>query len=393
MLLMAFVGLAPNALAQSPSRLQPVVIDAAERRILTSAVNGTTYQIDIALPRGYRTSGKRYPVVYVLDGNALFPLVTSSYRLVSYLVPQELIVVGVGYPTNEYGPWSKDYGLHRTRDYTPPKAASGTSTGEGGAPLFLQFLREELIPDIDANYRTVLNDRALLGHSYGGLFAAWVLTHEPGLFQRYSIGSPSLWWDNETGPRWEAAYAAGHSDLRARVYLYAAAYEDEGIMKGPSTRFWEALRARHYTGLDLVDFVIVPDEIHTSVLLGAVEHALRKLYAPTSVALHAETMRRYSGTWKVGSEPAWTVGVAGGRLVIDIPAYATGPLEGRAPERRELLAESETSFFSELGDLRVAFTWDGRTQSATQMRISYPRFGYAAVLSRSASERRSGDTK
>jgi hypothetical protein len=47
--------------------------------------------------------------------------------------------------------------------------------------------------------------------------------------------------------------------------------EDEGIIKGPSTRFWQALHARHYTGLDLVDFVIVPNEIHTSVLLDAVE--------------------------------------------------------------------------------------------------------------------------
>ena len=75
---------------------------------------------------------------------------------------------------------------------------------------------------------------------------------------------------------WESEYAARH---RARVYVYVGALEDD-TMNARTKRFWVALSARHYVGLDLVDFIIAPDEIHTSVVLGSMEHALRSLHRP-----------------------------------------------------------------------------------------------------------------
>jgi predicted alpha/beta superfamily hydrolase len=377
-LLLSVLLLATNVYAQSPPTTQAAAIGDAERRIVKALTTGLEYQIDVALPKGYATSQKRYPVVYTLDGNFLFPVVTSSYRLAGYLIPQELIVVGIGYPVKGYGPWSRDYALSRARDYTPTKPPSGMGT-EGGASTFLRFLRDELIPFIDSNYRTVPIDRALIGHSYGGLFAAYALTHEPDLFQKYSIGDPSLFWDNEIGLRWEAAYAANHTELRARVYLYIPTRENVDLTKEPARRFWDALRTRHYTDLDLVDFVVVSDEIHTSVILGSIEHALRKLYARKPVSLPLEAMRRYIGEWKVEDQPAWAIRLHGDRLMVEIPAYSNGPLEGPG-ERRELLAESETSFFTELGDLGIAFTPDNGKRSATEMEVDYPRFGYHSVM-------------
>ena len=350
--------------------------------MLRSRVNGVEYQIDVALPREYAASQKRYPAVYMLDGNVFFPLLTATYRLTASLIPDELIIVGIGYPTSDYGFWSKEYRASRARDYTPTKPTSGIGT-EGGGPAFLRFLREELIPFIDSSYRTVPEDRGIVGHSYGGLFGAYVLTHDPGLFQKYAIGSPSLWWDDEAGLRWEAEYAAKHRELNARVYFYGAALEDEKIMKAPARRFWEALKTRHYTGLDLVDFIVVPDEIHTSVILGSMEHALRRLYARRSVPLPVEAARRYTGEWKTGNQPAWAIRLDGERLFLEIPRLSDGPLAGKAPERRELLAQSDTSFFSELGDIRVVFTLDADKRFASQMNVTFPIYEYQSVLRRS----------
>lgn len=52
-----------------------------------------------------------------------------------------------------------------------------------------------LIPFVDRTWRTMPTDRALLGHSYGGLFAIYALEQRPALFQRTVAASPSLEWD------------------------------------------------------------------------------------------------------------------------------------------------------------------------------------------------------
>jgi predicted alpha/beta superfamily hydrolase len=364
---------------------QPVTIANAERHALRSPVNGVEYQIDVALPRGYATSQKRYPVVYTLDGSVFFPVLTASYRLAAAIIPDELIVIGVGYPSDEYGFWSRAYQQSRARDYTtkPAKPVGGISAGAGGAPLFLRFIREELIPFIDSSYRTIPGDRGLVGHSYGGLFGAYVLTHDPGLFQKYALGDPSLFWDDEAPLRWESEYAGKHRELRVRVYVYLSDIDSTGQMNTPPRRFWEALKARHYIGLDLVDFVVVPDEIHTSVILGSIEHALRSLYARSAVSLPVDVLSTYTGEWRAGTEPTWAIRQDGGRLYVEIPSYPDGPLAGRAPERREIFAESETSFFSKLGDIRIAFTLDPDKRLATEMKVALPRFSYTSALRRS----------
>ena len=225
-----FVVMASQGLGQEPSSPQAVTIANTERRLLKSRVNGVDYQIDVALPHGYATSHKRYAVMYMLDGNVFFPSSPLRTAWPPVWSRKELIVVGIGYPVKDSGFWSREYNTSRARDYTtkPAKPAGGVSAGAGGAPAYLRFLREELIPFIDSSYRTVPGDRGLMGHSYGGLFVAYALTHVPSLFQKYALGSPSLWWDGEAGLRWESEYAAEHTEMRARVYIYGGAVELDG---------------------------------------------------------------------------------------------------------------------------------------------------------------------
>lgn len=208
-----------NAAAAAP----PFVVERTEVRKLTSRVNGVNYKIYVALPHGYGQAGKRFPVVYLLDADYSFLI---ARNIMDHLSEREslpeLIVVGIAYdtPPSASGAWqSEPYHRNRTRDYTPKFWPTQGYTPEiqklsGGGPKFRAFIEQELIPFVDSHYATVRGDRTLVGHSYGGLFAAWNLITSPPLFQRYIIVSPSLWYAD----RWIFGLPYPKS-IDAKVYL------------------------------------------------------------------------------------------------------------------------------------------------------------------------------
>ncbi|MEY8868309.1 alpha/beta hydrolase-fold protein [Meridianimaribacter flavus] len=146
----------------------------------------------ISLPIGYNDNQAEYPVLYVLDGLQNIKHIVGTVELLteSGLIPP-IIVVGIE-------------SLDRNRDFTPSKAGEDLqgSTGNsgipqsGGAPKFLEFLSEELIPFVDNNYRTHPY-RILEGHSFGGLFSVYTLMENPELFDAFIIQAPALWWNKE----------------------------------------------------------------------------------------------------------------------------------------------------------------------------------------------------
>ncbi|MFI5311145.1 MAG: alpha/beta hydrolase, partial [Gemmatimonadales bacterium] len=149
-------------------------------------------------PRSYSARGRapqKYPVLYLLDGDAHFHSVTGLLQILSegvngtYVVP-EMIVVAI--PNTD-----------RSRDLTPTHADAGPDgvvnaafKTTGGGPAFLQFLKGELIPRIDSAYRTA-SYRVLVGHSFGGITAINALYVMPKTFNAYVAIDPSLWWDNQ----------------------------------------------------------------------------------------------------------------------------------------------------------------------------------------------------
>ena len=159
-------------------------------KIFHSTIIDDDFYIYISLPDEYEESVKKYPVLYLLDGDISFGMAASIARYLQFgnTIP-ELIIVGIG-----YGALKKSKGNDRNRDYTISNKRN--SPGSGGAPKFRKFLQEELLPYIDDEFRTVPDDRTLNGYSLGGLFALYTLFTEPELFNRYIIGSPHLAWDN-----------------------------------------------------------------------------------------------------------------------------------------------------------------------------------------------------
>jgi len=138
-------------------------------------------------------NSQRYPVIYLLDGDAHFASVMGMIQQLSEingnaLCPQMILV---GIPNTD-----------RMRDLTPTHSGSNAYVDSnairtaGGGESFTTFLEKELIPHIDSLYPTAPY-RMLIGHSLGGLMVINTLIHHQYLFNAYLAIDPSLWWDNQ----------------------------------------------------------------------------------------------------------------------------------------------------------------------------------------------------
>ena len=136
----------------------------------------------VSLPTGYEANKARYPVIYMLDGLiAISHAVGARDVLVKSANIPPTIIVGIK---------SED----RMMDFTPSSIELFKSSG--GADKFLSFIDLELIPLINAKYRTNAF-KALEGHSMAGLFTAHALIKSPDLFDAYIITSPELGWNKD----------------------------------------------------------------------------------------------------------------------------------------------------------------------------------------------------
>jgi predicted alpha/beta superfamily hydrolase len=224
----------------------------------------------------------RYPVLYLLDGNLFFSLLQSMQRF--YLSGQEvpeMIIVGVGYPINTV----MESMPNRTLDYTPTRdtAFDNMLTKElkmtiksGGAAAFLQTLKKDILPFIERQYRTS-TDKAIAGHSFGALFGAYVLFHEPSIFNRYLLSSISMPWDNNEMLHEEHNYyTKSNRRLNARVFVSVGDKEDNA-MQPLMTELVSNMRNHDYAGLEIDDHIL-EDETHTSAIATALNRGIRYLY-------------------------------------------------------------------------------------------------------------------
>lgn len=265
---------------------QQVTIPNTTVHHMRATSSGYDYQIDVQVPLSYSTSDKRYPVLYLLDSNWYFPMVTSIVQTMM-IIPathyvQEMIIVGIGYKTTDV---AMQTGL-RSRDYTPsvneeivasmrdilPWAKIENTSGE--AADFLTFIRDEVIPLIDNTYRTDPNTRIGHGHSFGGLFMLYTLFNKPDTFHRYIAASPSIWWDDKIILKHEQAYADTQSDLPRTLYLVAGT-DELGILTNAAALVAK-LKSRNYLGLDL-QYEFMEGEIHSSIVARTFVNGLRTL--------------------------------------------------------------------------------------------------------------------
>lgn len=204
---------------------------------LQSTSNGGTYKIKVALPDHYDSTVKLYGTVYVLDGEENFDFVANHCRELSNTISvNNVIVVSIG------------YGKDRSIDYTPTKVSSIT----GGAPQFLEFIKNQLIPGIEQRYRvdTTRNGRVILGHSYGGLFGAYLFAIDNKLFGNYILLSPSLWYDNEITMSMEKENRNANRGSQQLVFMGIGEAENAGRMQAPFEAFYQTL-VKNYSAIHI----------------------------------------------------------------------------------------------------------------------------------------------
>ncbi len=163
-----------------------------------SIILGNARQLIIYLPPGYGADmNRRYPVLYMQDGQNLFDGSTSyvpgqhwhlnetADTLIREGAIEPLIIVGI-----------YNAGEHRIKEYTP--TADPNFKVGGQARLYGQMLTEELKPYIDRTYRTKPSREhtGIGGSSLGGLLSLYLgLVRHSDVFGRVIAMSPSLWWD------------------------------------------------------------------------------------------------------------------------------------------------------------------------------------------------------
>jgi len=244
----------------------------------------------VYLPQSYDSkvfAPKSYPVMYLLDGDAHFHSASGVVQFMSsginlnHRIP-EVIIVAI--------PNTK-----RTRDLTPTHNLKNLVGEEdqgnaltGGANTFLQFLQSELIPRVEAKYRTIPY-RLLVGHSLGGLFALHAFETAPSVFQAIIAIDPSLWWDNQAVVNRGKQFLAEGKTLNNRVYISLAHLPP----LGPAKPEMHEVPVRAFAGLleksaspklrsKLQYFA---EEDHASVPLLSLYHGLKFIFEGYNAAL------------------------------------------------------------------------------------------------------------
>ena len=250
--------------------------------------------INVGLPPNYSEKNTKYPVVYVTDAGSNFSGLMSSLPLMQLVndLPH-FILIGIDYKSKK----SNDSMSLRNRDLTPTNDSIWMSGQKemykifgdlpeaepGGAKEFLEFIDHKVKPVINDKYHVNSSDQTYCGFSLGGLFGLFTLFTSPSSFNRYVIGSPSIWWDNKHILQVEEEYSKNNKELPAKIFMSAGDLEEEGDsdafrMVTNVKSLSKTLKKRNYEGL-IMKTVILEDETHCSAVAATLNRGLRSVFS------------------------------------------------------------------------------------------------------------------
>ena len=253
--------------ARTAQNSTPLVI--GETFTVESKILGETRRINVYLPPPYaRSTSARLPVLYMPDGG-----IAEDFLHVAGLV-QVLTGNGTMRPFILVGIENTE----RRRDLTGPtenEQDKKIAPRVGGSAAFRTFIREELMPQVRARYRTT-NETAIVGESLAGLFVVETLLKEPDLFDTYIAFDPSLWWNNQKLVGDAAADLRKHAKLSKTLYF--ANSRDE-VTPGTAQHFADILTGNAPPGLRW-HFEKMPEERHSTIYHPAALRAFRAVFKP-----------------------------------------------------------------------------------------------------------------
>lgn len=261
-LTLAFCLAGPSAHAENAP--QPLTIGATYT--LASKALRETRRINVYTPPGYDAAdAPPLPVLVVLDGG-----IKEDFLHIAGLVQ-----VSVGNGTMRPHLVVGIENTERRRDFTGPTTNAEDrkiAPRVGGSAAFRAFLRDELLPDLKAHYKTT-DETAIVGESLAALFIVETLFEEPGLFDTYVAVDPSLWWNNEALLKRAPIWAKAQGRAKATLFLTASADGNMPLV----AKLADALRgAPAFT----VICEPIPNEKHATIFHPAALKAFRAVFKP-----------------------------------------------------------------------------------------------------------------
>jgi metallo-beta-lactamase class B len=182
---------------------------------------GRTRRVWIYLPPDYATSGKRYPVLYMHDGQNVFDAATSYAG--EWGVDETLDSLHAAGDPGAIVVAVDNGGNRRLDEYSPWRNARMSMGGEGDA--YVDFLANTLKPWIDGRFRTRpgRTDTGVAGSSMGGLISLYAALKYPDVFGRAGVFSPAFWFAGDSA--FAHAGAAPGPQPGTRFYFVTGAQE------------------------------------------------------------------------------------------------------------------------------------------------------------------------
>jgi hypothetical protein len=212
---------------------------------------------------------KALPVLYLLDGENHFHILSAYIEyLRHWQVIPPIIIVGI-------------VSVDRIKDLTPTNSlinfdgeVDSKYKTSGGNKQFLNFIQQELMPYMDAKYKTS-PFRIFAGHSMGGLAAINCMLMRPDMFDAYIAVSPSLWFGNGYVLRL-AAQKLPNLPMRNKKIFYSVGNED-GNFRNDLLKFDKLVEQNSLKTFEH-EYKYYPNEDHMTEPIPAYYDALRFVY-------------------------------------------------------------------------------------------------------------------
>ena len=239
--------------------LMPLTAPASFSEDMVPSHGGEPFRIFVHLPDVPAPAGG-WPLLCLTDGNAVFGTAVDAVRSqASWSKGTDVgdgVVVAIGYPGDKaHDPLRRSWDLSPPPGRTyPPFTPDGPPARTGGAAPFLRFIADDLLPWIGRRVPIDPRRTSLFGHSFGGLFALYVLFTQPELFRNYFAVSPTIYWEDATLRPLEDAFFARPLDARGiRLHLSAGAFEGDRLAPFYKGRADEVERQAHQRKIATID--------------------------------------------------------------------------------------------------------------------------------------------
>ncbi|MES2433998.1 MAG: alpha/beta hydrolase-fold protein [Pseudomonadota bacterium] len=212
---------------------------------LQDSVSGAVRRVFLWLPPG-EAPATGWPSLTMTDGNAVIGTAVDIMRAqASYPTGSNLgwgALIAVGYPTDEaYDPFRRSWDLGPPPGATYPPFWPGTpEVKTGGGAELARFILEDMRDFLAGHVKLDHTHAGLFGHSFGGMFALWLLFTQPGAFSHWIAASPSITWEDSA----LLAHLPSFDPAGRKLSVHLSAGEWEGDLLAPFRRGAEDAQKR-----------------------------------------------------------------------------------------------------------------------------------------------------